>query len=272
MIEFSWTHFLVLWLMGVFGIVAGMPYIFEVQKDILAEAPLPLPALIAASIAQGAVLTAILVGLGLLLVNNTGLNVTPLDNILAGYGFGALIDALPWAIVLGLLSKGAVVVIEIAFFHKHLPAKMRTMTQDIPVWKRFLAGFYGGITEELITRLFFMSLVVWLLGFVWQSPDGGVAIGVYWVAIFVAALVFGLLHLPVTRQMVDGLTPMLIIRAIVLNGIGGVVFGWIFWQHGLLAAMVSHFVGDMVLHIIAPMIVPKDETATVETMEVAPSA
>lgn len=272
MTDFAWEHFFVLWAMGVIGVVAGIPYIFATQRDQLEKAPMPLPTLALISIVQGTVLVALVVGLGLLLVEATGLNITPLDNILAGYGFGALRDALPWAITLGLISKIAVIVLEIIFFRRHLPPKMRHMTHGIPIWKRFLAGFYGGITEELITRLFFMSLLVWVLGFVWQPSVGATGIGLYWVAIVVAALVFGLLHLPITHQMAGKLTPLLVIRAIVLNGVGGIAFGWLFWQHGLLAAMVAHFVGDMVLHIFAPMVIPEDEVIETDIFTPARSA
>ncbi len=40
-------------------------------------------------------------------------------------------------------------------------------------------------------------------------------------------------------------------RAIVLNAVIGVVCGWLYWRDGLEAAMVAHFSGDVVLHVIA---------------------
>ena len=50
------------------------------------------------------------------------------------------------------------------------------------------------------------------------------------------------------------MTPLLIARALVLNGIGGIVFGWLYWKRGLLAAMLAHFSADIVLHVAAPMV------------------
>jgi membrane protease YdiL (CAAX protease family) len=38
-----------------------------------------------------------------------------------------------------------------------------------------------------------------------------------------------------------------------LNSIGGLVFGWLYWRQGLLAAMVAHFSADVVLHVIGAM-------------------
>ena len=64
-----------------------------------------------------------------------------------------------------------------------------------------------------------------------------------------AAVVFGLGHLPATAALLP-LTPAVIARAVVLNGIPGVVFGWLFWRRGLEAAMVAHFGADLVLHVL----------------------
>jgi len=43
-------------------------------------------------------------------------------------------------------------------------------------------------------------------------------------------------------------------RAIVLNGLAGIVWGWLYWKSGLEAAMVSHFSADIVLHVIWPLL------------------
>ena len=51
------------------------------------------------------------------------------------------------------------------------------------------------------------------------------------------------------------LTPMVIVRAIVLNAVGGIIFGWLYWKKGLESAMISHFSADIVLHVIVPLTV-----------------
>ena len=48
------------------------------------------------------------------------------------------------------------------------------------------------------------------------------------------------------------LTPLVIARTLVLNGLAGVVFGWLYWRRGLLAAMVAHFTFDLVVLAIVP--------------------
>ena len=54
-----------------------------------------------------------------------------------------------------------------------------------------------------------------------------------------AALVFGASHLGAVSTLVP-LTAAIVIRTILLNALGGVVFGWWFWQRHLEAAMLAH--------------------------------
>lgn len=52
--------------------------------------------------------------------------------------------------------------------------------------------------------------------------------------------------------MVTKLTPMVVVRGLLLNGIPGVVFGFLYMNYGLEAAMLSHFSLDILIHLIAP--------------------
>jgi len=60
-------------------------------------------------------------------------------------------------------------------------------------------------------------------------------------------------YLPTTAVLLP-LTPLVIARALLLNGIGGMIFGWLYWKRGLLAAMMAHFSTDIVLHVVVPVI------------------
>jgi len=39
-------------------------------------------------------------------------------------------------------------------------------------------------------------------------------------------------------------------RAVVLNGLGGICFGWLYFTYGLESAMIAHFSADIILHVI----------------------
>ena len=71
------------------------------------------------------------------------------------------------------------------------------------------------------------------------------------VAIFIAALGFAAGHLPTAAAMAP-LTTWIVVRAMVLNSVGGIVFGWIYWKKGIEHSMVAHFCADLMLHVVAP--------------------
>jgi hypothetical protein len=101
---------------------------------------------------------------------------------------------------------------------------------------RFL---YGGITEELLLRFGLMSLIAFVGWYVTGRQSDGPGSRVMWAAIVVSAVLFGVGHLPALAQAV-GLTPALIARTVLLNALAGIVFGWLYWQQSLEAAMVAH--------------------------------
>ena len=116
-------------------------------------------------------------------------------------------------------------------------------------WQGFLASFYGGINEEVLLRLFLMTLLAWLGKFVSHTADGRPTAGVLWVANILAAVMFGLGHLPATAAVMT-ITPLVVLRAIVLNGLLGIGFGYFYTKYGLESAILSHFSADIILHVV----------------------
>jgi len=149
------------------------------------------------------------------------------------------------AVILGVAASIAVIALDLTVFREAVAGFTQTGIAPPPRIVGFLASFEGGITEELLLRLFVMSAVVWLLTRIWRRGPPAV----FWVANLVAAVLFGLGHLPATAALVP-LTPIVVTRAIVLNGLAGVVAGWLYWRRGLESAMVAHFAADIVLHVV----------------------
>src|SRR5262249_24688424 len=118
-------------------------------------------------------------------------------------------------------------------------------------WKGFLASFYGGIDEEVFLRFGVMTLLVLGVGKIFHTGERPTGTA-FWLANIIAATLFGLGHLPATAMLMP-LTRLVVLRALLLNGIPGVVFGLLYWKRGLEAAMVSHFAADLVLHVAAPL-------------------
>lgn len=253
--DISLPVFLSLVAAGVFGTIAVMPYAFTINRERLADAPLSIPQLVLISIVQSTIFVVIATGLGLILADKVALGAPVVQSLVNGDGLSSNFgDIALLSIILGAITATFVVVINQFAFMPYLPAAFQETNHDLALWKRFLASFYGGITEEILTRLFMMTLFAWLLSHVWSTPDGLPTTGVYWMGIFLAALVFGIAHLPATRAIAP-LTPLIVLRALVLNGVFGIVAGYLYWQHGLIFAMVAHFTGDIVLHVISPFFV-----------------
>ena len=124
-------------------------------------------------------------------------------------------------------------------------------TVSTPLWQGFLGSFYGGIVEEILLHLFLVTLIVWIILKFTKTDDGKPADTSIWIAIIVAAIIFGLGHLPATALLTT-ITPIVIFRAILLNGIGGIIFGWLYWKKGLEAAIIAHFTADIVLLVVLP--------------------
>ena len=76
---------------------------------------------------------------------------------------------------------------------------------------------------------------------------------IFWAANILAAVLFGLSHLPATAELV-AITPLVVLRAVLLNGIVGVLAGWLFYRRGIEMAMLCHFTADFVLHVLAPLV------------------
>jgi hypothetical protein len=163
----------------------------------------------------------------------------------------AFLNFLPATLSVGLAVALALYVLERYVFLPHLPAVFHDTKTRISFWKRALTPFYGGVDEEILLRLFVMSGLAWLIGLVWRSADGTVAMGALWAANLLAALLFGLGHLPATARMTP-LTPLVVTRGLVLNGFAGLAFGFLYIYYGLEAAMIAHFLLDIVMHLILP--------------------
>src|SRR5579885_2701598 len=270
MFGFFWPEFAILCGAALFGIVCVTPYTLELGRDALKKAlermhrPLWVLALLQG--AQSFVLMAAATGLGLLISHHIGLDTPLLEGLLAGTPVMAQAQAvIVPALLFGGVSAAIMLLLEITVFWPRLPPVMRTTFPIPALWKRFLACFYGGIAEELLCRLFLLSLLAWLIGLAWHVPCRKPALGALWLANILAAVIFGLGHLPATAALVK-LTPVLIVRAILLNGIVGVAVGYLFWQYGLEAAMLAHFTADLVLHVIGDSIAKKVRSMEAEAL------
>lgn len=240
--------FWILWGLGILSTISALPYIFALQKSIIETAGVSLWVVAAASIIQVSILLAAAVFFGLKLARAINLNIFALES-------GELTKEILKKIAKLSIPVGVVVALVIKFgdlfFAKSIPELVKASI-EIPFWKALLVAPYGGVVEELLMRLFLVTLLVWLLSKIFRVQDVVSNKAIMWTAIVVVSVIFGLGHLPATATIV-ALTPVVIVRAILLNGIGGLVFGWLYWKKGLEYAIAAHFTADIVLHAVLPL-------------------
>jgi membrane protease YdiL (CAAX protease family) len=251
----NWKVFFILWIAAIFSVILLLPYVLEIQSSAidLTKLGLPLPVLVMIQIVQSAILFAVIIFVGLLLARRVGLGTPILDSIAQGERVGSI---LALSIILGVFITLIVLGLEFFYFQPAMikelgerAAALNLQTSQPAAWKGLLASFYGGIAEEIALRLFVMSLLVWLGKFISKTPQGNPSNAVFWTGNILAAVLFGVGHLP-TMSMVIPLTPLVITRTIILNALVGVVCGWLYWKRGLESAMLAHFSADLVLHVL----------------------
>jgi membrane protease YdiL (CAAX protease family) len=248
--------FLILWMASIFGVIAILPYVFTLQGGIPGNLQVSLYVLLAGQIIQNAIIFAIIIFIGLKLAKKAGFGLPILEGWFEGRKIkNDLKPILGISIGLGLLAGILIVGMDYLFSLLGVTINVAQVSSiNPPAWQGFLASFYGGINEEIMLRLFLMTLIVWIFYKIKQSKDGNPTKISIWLAIFLAAIIFGAAHLPALMS-ITTLTPLLITRTIILNAVGGVIFGWLYWKKGLESAMISHFSADIVLHVIVPLLI-----------------
>lgn len=258
----NWKVFFILLAASVFGVITVLPYTLTLQADVLAKAtlPMPLPLLLVIQVTTNAVMFAIAIFIGLLLAKRIGLGLPILEAKLAGEHVTARVKAILLPSILpGIAASILIIALDKYLFGPGLVAQLgdaanalNLQTSQPPAWQGLLASFYGGINEEILLRLFILTLLAWLGKFINSTPEGKPTLAVFWTVNALTAILFGLGHLPVTSTIIS-LTPLVVVRAIVLNGLAGLVFGYLYWTRGLESAMLSHFSADLVLHVLIAM-------------------
>lgn len=248
-LNINWKLFLILFVASIIASLLVIPYALALSP---ALASVFTPVVLIAQLIQSTILFAIAILVGLTLYKRVGFKIPILEGLLEGKEvINYLKSILGISVGLGVLV--GVLIILSSFLFTSASTILQGAELTVPLWKSFLASFYGGIGEEILFRLFVMTVIVWVFYKIKKTPEGKpTTIGI-WLAIIITAILFGVGHLPITSSIIT-ITPMVIARAIVLNGIGAIIFGWLYWKKGLESAMISHFSADIVLHVMFPLI------------------
>jgi membrane protease YdiL (CAAX protease family) len=199
----------------------------------------------------------VMVGAGLWAARRVGLGSPLLEAALEKERIGSRLRGVaPLAVALGVGSSLVVMGLNLLLFKPLFlvrygagAAAMFSAASHPAAWLGIFASIHGGIVEEIVFRLFLMSVFAWLLALVWKNAGGGPKPAVFWLANLGAAVLFGLAHVSNATRFVP-LSGLVLARALVLNGIAAIVLGWLYWRKGLEAAMLAHFCADLVVHVV----------------------
>lgn len=259
---FKWNLFIYLVLVCIPGMLitvrGSLKIISRLAQDKLPpgkELP-PMPVLLLASTVQSLILIAVPAAIGTAVAHRVDLHAPFFEALASGAPLWSTLEPqiLP-ALAVGIGGALIFVAAYYLFFRPRLDeqtvSSMEELRNGIGIWGRVL---YGGIAEEVIARWGLMSFLVWLGAILVGNPNPIVV----WSAIVLSGLLFGLGHLPGYLAGGCKKTPLFIGAMISLNLWASLIFGWLFWQIGLLAAMMAHMLFHLVwlpfdLHFYQPV-------------------
>ena len=246
---FNWNLFLLLVAVTIPGICIVIPSSLRTIKErftdsVPTDKPMPpMGVMILASSVQSLVLISIFAAVGTALAGKVGFGAPFFESLIAGEGIADMFRMqLAPALLAGCLGAIVFLMAYYLFFRRKLDEETvrswDSLRMQLGIWGRIL---YGGIFEEILIRWGLMTLVVWF---------GTLLVGettalVVWVAIVLTGILFGLGHLPGYLAAGCQKSSLFIAAMLSLNLWASVIFGWLYWQYGLLAAMLAH----MLFHI-----------------------
>jgi hypothetical protein len=122
----------------------------------------------------------------------------------------------------------------------------------LPLWRRAAIIYVAAVGEEILFRLLLLSFIAGVGVRLLRPADGAANPGIVWGATLLSALAFAAVHLPAWSA-AGTLTAGLALMVLTLNGLGGLVFGYLFVKRGIVAAMWAHAGADCAIQLIGPL-------------------
>lgn len=158
-------------------------------------------------------------------------------------------EALTKTIIISIIG-GIIMILGDLLVFGNINSLIKDLYVNKPTIEYIVLSFtYGGVVEEVMLRLFFMSLVIFVISKMFYK-DKTIPTKVFIISNIISALVFALLHLPATYQTFGNLTIDLIIRCIIMNGSFGIFFGYLYRKYGIGYSMLAHFGCHLISKVI----------------------
>jgi hypothetical protein len=233
-------------LAGVFALAAALtvPRLLPALPPEARSLPLPLPVFCTVLAVQLVVVYGLLGFAGLRMARSRGLEPAPYLTAM-GNRQGACGRRAAGAFAVGL-GCGGMLVAAVSAIQWFLPGTLPGTLHPPGLGTALLASTSGSLGEEILFRLFALSLLLRLL------PNSRVGTGA---ALGLSALAFGAAHAPAFVFLFGGwheVPPVSWVWLIALNGLLGVTFGMVFLRRGIECAILAHLGTDVVWHVVSP--------------------
>ncbi len=143
------------------------------------------------------------------------------------------------SIATAVMGGLALIGLDVLLFGKYSQAIVDSYAVKPTVSYILASVTYGAVIEEVMLRLFMMSLIAFVLHWLFERKKTEVSAVILVTANILSAVLFAAGHLPATAILL-GLSPMIVFRCFLLNGGLGLLFGWLYRKYGLHYAMLAH--------------------------------
>jgi len=223
---------------GVFGLAAACtaPLLLPGLPPEARKLPVPLPVFCVLLAAQLTVIYGLLALAGLRLARGRGL-------VAAGWSARGMWEGVGVGLVCGTL-----LVVLVSMIQQLLPDTLPKTLHPPGFLAALVASIAGSLGEEILFRLFLLSLLLRLL-------PAGRSWTVF--AIAISSLAFGVAHAPGFVLLFGGLAqvpPLAWVWLIALNGVCGATYGVVYLRYGVFAAIAAHLATDLVWHAASQLL------------------
>ena len=142
-------------------------------------------------------------------------------------------------LAIGLVGGSIMILSDLFFFGNYSQTIMDSYSVKPTIPYLIAMVTYGAVIEEVMLRLFFMTLLAFILYKIFESKKDRPSTAILMSANFIAAILFAAGHLPIT-DVLFGMSPIIIFRCFLLNGGLALAFGYLYRKYGLHYAMIAH--------------------------------
>lgn len=183
------------------------------------------------SVAQISIYAVIFAGIGIILANKIGL----------WKKFEVNKKAILGVIIISILGGLGLSIVDRYVFGSFINPVLHSYDTK-PTIEYIISSFtYGGVFEEILMRLFLMSLFSWIIAKIFYRKETEIPTKVFVISNIVTALLFAAGHIPATIQTFGYADTLILFRCFFMNGAFGIAFGWLYRKYGIQYSMFAHF-------------------------------